>query len=133
MSFSLCVAIKPTRYFKSRKELERFLEKNVDKINWYWIPEDDSLSEEFLERFSDRINWFRVFRTQNFSIDFLIRHSNKIKNVDYVYALVENKYKPLKKIESKLQLIRVLFSINDKEARSVLRRYWYSYRKGGKK
>ena len=39
---------------------EDFIEKYVDKVDWYYISTYQTLSEDFIEKYSNKVNWWYI-------------------------------------------------------------------------
>lgn len=64
---------------RNNKFSEEFLERNKDRITWYYVCRFQTLSEEFIERFAeDRItDWDCILNNQNLSKEFKEKHRSK--------------------------------------------------------
>ena len=45
--------------------IESFIEKHVDRVNWYGISRNQNLSEAFIKKYADRVNWTNLWRNTN--------------------------------------------------------------------
>ena len=57
---------------------EEFIEKHVDKVVWDYISIYQKLSEEFIEKHVDKVVWYYISRCQKLSEEFIEKYSNKV-------------------------------------------------------
>jgi len=63
---------------KSNEDFFKCVEKNKNNINWDYISEFQTLSEEFIEKFEDRVNWNYISKSQNLSEKFIEKFQDKV-------------------------------------------------------
>jgi len=74
-----------------------FIDKFVDKINWYKLSSNQSLSYSIIDKYNDRLNWYNIsyyFNTWGENDDYTIfkEFVNKYKNKIDFDRLCENSY-----------------------------------------
>src|SRR3989344_5992147 len=72
--------------YLQRKKTEAFFEKHIDKVNWWYISWNPSLSEAFFEKHIDKVDWENLSENPSLSEAFYEKH------IDTVYwpCLSEN-------------------------------------------
>ena len=78
------------------KKLEIEIEKNPDKIHWYYISIYQKLSENFIEKHSDKVYWYQISQYQKLSEEFINKHNLKIPETCWVYKTKEEKLNYIK-------------------------------------
>ena len=43
---------------------ENFIREFQDKIDWYWISENQTLSENFIREFQNKVDWYYISANQ---------------------------------------------------------------------
>ena len=61
-------------------DIEKFFDENINnfEVDWNYISEYQTLSEEFIEKYSDKVNWDDISEYQKLSEDFIEKHSDKV-------------------------------------------------------
>ena len=59
---------------------EAFIEKYIDRVNWYFISIYQKLFENFIEKYADKVNWNCISRYQVITPEFADKHNIKINN-----------------------------------------------------
>ena len=57
---------------------EAFIEKYIDRVNWYFISIYQKLSEDFIEEHTDKINWDNISICQHLSESFIEKHIDRV-------------------------------------------------------
>lgn len=63
---------------------EEFIERYIDKIDWFSVSMYQYLSEEFIDKYSDCVYWKEISQYQNISYDFIQTYWEKI-NFDVLF------------------------------------------------
>jgi len=71
----------PTRFYKG-KLTKKFKKEFQDKVDWYFISECQTLSEDFIREFQDKVDWLYISKCQMLSENFIREFQNK---VDWVW------------------------------------------------
>ena len=67
---------------------EEFIEKHVDKVNWCRISKFQKLSESFIGKYIDKVDWCFISTFQTLSEEFIEKHCDK---VDWWYISIYQK------------------------------------------
>ena len=62
---------------------EAFIEKYIDRVNWYFISIYQKLSEDFIDKHTDKVDWDYISRYQCLSENFIEKHADKL-NWNYI-------------------------------------------------
>ena len=57
---------------------EAFIEKYIDRVNWYFISIYQKLSEDFIDKHTDKVDWDYISRYQCLSENFIEKHADKL-------------------------------------------------------
>ena len=81
----------PSDYISLYKEIFEILKFN-NNINWYYISENQELSENFMRIFSDKLNWQNIAKFQILSEEFIREFQDKLDwyNISKYQELSEN-------------------------------------------
>ena len=61
-----------------QKLTEKFIEKHLDKVDWYYISINQNLSEKFIEKYKYLVNWSCISIYQKLSETFIEKHSKLV-------------------------------------------------------
>ena len=64
--------------FNFYKKSEDFIREFENKVDWFCISCEETLSEEFIREFQDKVYWSRISYFQKLSKEFIVEFQNKI-------------------------------------------------------
>ena len=78
---------------KYQKLSEEFIEKYIDKVNWKFISQYQKLSEEFIDKYKDKVEWSYISLYQTLSEEFIEKHGDKVDwNYIFMYQILSKEF-----------------------------------------
>lgn len=64
----------------NRYPKEDFIKEFQNKIDWFYVSQNNDLTEEFIEEFSDKVIWRLIGNHTEYSLEFIRKHKDKLKS-----------------------------------------------------